>query len=535
MPAASPPPLVSVENVTLRLGGVTVFSGLHLCLHKGEHLALLGPNGAGKTTLLRLLQAELRPAQLSSPSPASSGAAAFSAASSPVREEGRMAWGFEGVPDTSALSARTHVRLVSPGQQRNYVRQGWNISGEEIILSGLDNAVMVYGEVDARHYEAAVRLAEEANASHLLGVQAPAMSQGQLRLVLLLRALMSAPGLLLLDEPFDGLDAVAREDITRCIALAARRGSTVLLTAHRPEDIPGFIREALVLRNGTLSRHSVGALPQLFIQAEHTHNETVFADRGTYGDTRPSAREHAASPAATAAEPPLLRLAHVDVFIERRQVLFDINWVVWPGEQWLVSGRNGAGKSTLLRLLYGEEFAAYGGEVLWRGRERPPLEELRAQVGYVSDRLQDAYDYDLHAEDVVISGLRGSIGLYHEPGEDERALARVWLERLGVGHVAGVPFHSLSSGTARRVLLARALAGAPPVLLLDEPCSGLDPESRALFLAALPHLAARGVSIIHVTHHAGDRSELFTHELILEDGRVVSEGPRDAFGAQQGS
>lgn len=218
----------------------------------------------------------------------------------------------------------------------------------------------------------------------------------------------------------------------------------------------------------------------------------------------------------------------MDVFIDRRKVLSDISWTVLPGEQWLISGRNGSGKSTLLRLLYGEEFAAFGGSLLWNGAPRPGLEELRARVGFVSDRLHDRYEYDLPADEVVISGLRGSVGLYHTPEPEERELARTWLRRLGLQDIAGRPFHSLSGGTARRVLLARALASSPPVLLLDEPCSGLDAAGRDLFFQALEELAASGISLFYVSHLQEEAGSLFTHELRLEQGRIAFAGERRA-------
>jgi molybdate transport system ATP-binding protein len=223
---------------------------------------------------------------------------------------------------------------------------------------------------------------------------------------------------------------------------------------------------------------------------------------------------------------PLLRLSGVDVFIDRQKVLEGIDWQVRHGEQWMVSGPNGSGKSTLLRLLYGEEFAAWGGLLEWCGGLRPPLEDLRLGVGYVSDRLQYGSDADLTAEEAVITGLRGHMALYTEPTRPERELAREWLDRMGMLACAGDVLGGLSSGEARKVLLARALAGSPPVLLLDEPCSGLDAPGRERFLQSLPLLAAGGVTIIHVSHRKQDSSPLFTHELVLERGRVARQGIR---------
>ena len=575
LPPPSSAPLVRLDRVSAGFGGVPVFSHLSLTLYQGEHLVLAGPNGAGKSTLLRLLQGDIRPLPHIPPDP-----------------PGRVWYAFDGVEDASALNAREHVRTVSPAMQRNYARQGWKISGEEILLSGLDNAAMLYGEVSAREYERAVRLAESAGAAHLLGMQAPAMSQGQLRLALILRALMSRPALLLLDEPFDGLDAPARESVGRCIALAAERGSTLVVSAHRKEDIPDGIASALVFTSGGLARRpahppeslfapdastwpSAPAGDSFFVEANRVqmwapptpartwpaldpangerqrftigHNEDCcsitqpFSVPESSGPPRspqlahPPAQDECAFVRDIRAlgpdGPPLFELSGVAVYIDRKQVLTDVNWSVRKGERWAVAGRNGSGKSTLLRLLYGEEFAAYGGTLLWCGKPRPGLDELRHGVGYVSDRLQDVYDYDLSAEAVVVSGLRGHIGLYEEPAAEELAVAREWLARMGLAHAGASPFFSLSSGTARRVLLARALAASPPVLLLDEPCSGLDKAGRALFFQALENLAARGVTLIHVSHRSGDACALFNRELRLEEGRVISSGAPHCAGA----
>ncbi|MDL2216805.1 ATP-binding cassette domain-containing protein, partial [Desulfovibrio sp. OttesenSCG-928-M14] len=417
--------LVRLRNVDVAYGShEPVFRGLNLDIMVGGHLALIGANGSGKSTLLRLLHGDQRPLQKPD-----------------GQSAGSICWYANGREENSALAARAMARLVSPDQQRNYMRQGWKLSGEEILVSGLDNAVMVYGEVSSALYQRAQALAEQAGALPLLGLTAPAMSQGQLRLLLVLRALMSQPALLLLDEPLDGLDAPARKAVFQALELAADRGATMVVSAHRQADIPPQITAALLVENG-----AVRSVP-------------LLAESSSFAAIPP--KEHLTAPfvpKAPSDSAPLLELVHVDVFIDRRKVLCDLNWRVDTGQQWRISGGNGAGKSTLLRLLYGEEFAAYGGTLLWHGKPRPALDELRASIGFVSDRLQADYADNLSAEEVVISGLSGSIGLYHEASEAERTLALAWLKHLGVARYAARPFHSLSFGNARRVLLARALA-----------------------------------------------------------------------------
>jgi molybdate transport system ATP-binding protein len=476
-----------------------VFSDLCLSLFFNEHLALVGANGAGKSTLLSLLQGSLRPVQ----------------GLPDAQNPGKIFWCFTGREDSSALTALEHTRLVSPAGQRRYLKHGSGLSGEDILLSGLSNSFMPYGPAPEQDLRRCGDLARACAALPLLSQTVQAMSQGELRLCLILRAVMSRPALLLLDEPFDGLDEKARSRVLLSLEIAAQDGATLVISAHRKADIPPFVPEALLVRKGVITRHAITRLPP------------PYRDFGT--EVPPLSTGQAAprfAGAAVRAAGALLRVRNACVFIEHTPVLHNINWVIRQGEQWLVSGPNGAGKSTLLRLLYGDENAAFGGSVSWRGRKRIGLEELRRHAGYVSDRLQDLYDYDLSAEDVVVSGLRGSIGLYGEPGPAEAGLARAWLERMGAADLAKAPFHSLSSGNARRVILARAMAGSPAVLILDEPCSGLDPEGRDRFLAILPELAARGTSLIYVSHRDEPVDPLFTHELRLDKGRVISAGRR---------
>ncbi|MDR1945776.1 MAG: ATP-binding cassette domain-containing protein [Desulfovibrio sp.] len=532
-PGEAAPIMARLERVYAGYSRNPVFSDLSLELRFGKHLALVGANGSGKSTLLSLLHGDLRPAQ-----------------DLPDRDRpGKIFWYFEGVADPSPLAAREHTRLVSPAQQRRLVKLGAAITGREIILSGLDNAMMLYGEVSDRDHRRVSASAEAVGARQLLSLRLPSMSQGQLRLCLILRALAGRPRLLLLDEPFDGLDAEAGRRVACSLELAAE-SCTLLASSHRTEDIPSFMREMLMLRNGRVTRLALrGTRP-------YRRDSPAVSDPVRAAFPGPPVRAEAGGLL------PLLRLEHVNVYIDGVLVLHDINWTVQAGENWLLSGPNGSGKSSLLRLIYGDEQAALGGIVSRYGGKRPgpeyftianaaavrpagvgkacfrrqapegasqnqiALEELRRSVGYVSDRLQDLYEYDLSAEDTVISGLRGSIGLYGEPERDERELARSRLRDMGILHLAEVPLHSLSTGNARKVMLARALVASPPLLLLDEPCSGLDPESRERFLDSLRGLAQRGVSLIYVSHRNDRANDIFTHELRLERGRIVYAGPR---------
>ena len=227
---------------------------------------------------------------------------------------------------------------------------------------------------------------------------------------------------------------------------------------------------------------------------------------------------------------PLLVMEKVTVFVDRVPVLHDIDWVVIRGEPWAVTGANGAGKSTLLRLIAGEEFAAAGGDVrLMPDDSDDPargLLALRRHVSIVSDRLQAHYAYDITAMDCVLSGIEGHIGLYGTPAAHDMERARHWLAFLDLSEIAERRIRTLSTGQLRRVLLARALMAKPLLLLLDEPCSGLDDASRRQFLQLLGKLVLCGVHLIMVSHHDEDIIPEITHTLRLADGRVLTSGPR---------
>lgn len=502
---ATPPlvPLFRAENLSVSFGEKSIFSGVNFSIYPGDHLAIIGKNGSGKSTLLKIISAELRPPH-STESPS-------------------IFWGFSGALSPSALDPKTYIRVVSPAQQANYIRQGWSETGRGVVLSGLSNTPLLYDVPSEQEVEIVERLATSAGLSALLDREIASMSQGQLRAILLMRALIGNPLLLLLDEPFDGLDTTTKQSITKLMHFAADTGTTLLITSHRAEDIPPFIKNIYTPTQTELtpvaSMHPLDAIepPQFLcnpIDIDVATSNDVFLTLLTKQTTRASA--------LLPQNGDIFRLTDVDVFVDRQKILENIQWVVKKNEHWVISGKNGSGKSTLLRLLYGEEFVAFGGNICWFGKGRVTLDVLHSYIGYVSDSLHYRYEYDLTSEQVVLSGISGTIGLYSEPADEDRFMAKQWMEKLDLLSLADTPYDRLSTGQARRILLARALAGAPPILLLDEPFSGLDPESRAKFFQLLPLLAKSGIQLIMVSHYTDDYRNVFTHKLALEKGRVTS-------------
>lgn len=232
---------------------------------------------------------------------------------------------------------------------------------------------------------------------------------------------------------------------------------------------------------------------------------------------------------------PLLEIE--DVRVARgagRPMLDGVDLTIPLGRHTAILGRNGSGKSTLVKLVTRQLYPTAGpdgapGRVRIFGREAWDVFELRRMLGVVSPALQADYAGEdrLEVFDAVVSGFFAARGVWnHAVTEPMRRASREALERMGAGHLIGREMASLSTGEARRVLIARALTHRPRALLLDEPCAGLDPATRRLFLETLREVARDGVTLVLVTHHVEEILPEIGHLVLLREGRVLAEGAK---------
>lgn len=232
-----------------------------------------------------------------------------------------------------------------------------------------------------------------------------------------------------------------------------------------------------------------------------------------------------------AADAPLLQLRNAQVRRAGKIILDVDDFSIAEGESIAILGPNGSGKSTFVSLVTREVFPFHRDEppVVFRGDPRMTLADAKACTGVVSSTMQDQIRVHLPADEVVVGGLFGSLGVppRRKPTDRQMAMARDVMEGLGIADLAKRDILTLSTGQARRVLVARALVNDPDVLVFDEPCSGLDPEGMYYVRQTISRLAGSGRAIILVTHYLEDVVPEIGRVVLLKDGRIQAAGHKE--------
>jgi iron complex transport system ATP-binding protein len=226
---------------------------------------------------------------------------------------------------------------------------------------------------------------------------------------------------------------------------------------------------------------------------------------------------------------PLLHIQNLSVVRGTTTLLDQVSWRVARGEHWVILGPNGCGKTSLLKALTAYLTPGAGEiELLGERYGESDWRELRLHIGLVTSALQAGVPPDEPALETVVSGKYAQLDLWMDVTPADRRAARKLLRFVNAGTLAGRLWGQLSQGERQRILIARALMAKPELLILDEPCAGLDPVAREQFLQFIESLARqpRGPALVLVTHHVEEITPGFTHALLLKAGRVHAGGPR---------
>jgi len=490
-------PLIELHNVDVVLQGMTVLRDLSWELRPGEHWAVLGGNGSGKSTFLRLIRGEIWPAP----------------------GKGERIYRLTGERQHTAVGVRERFALVSPELHDRYLQQEWRLTALQAVESGFGLGDYAYRKLTAAERNAAREMLRLLGVEKLASSDVQRLSTGELRKVLIARALVARPPILALDEACDGLDTPSRIDLLSRLENIARSGTQLLFVTHRREEILPSIRNVLVLQDGRIRETTTReAITRPQVVTRRLGSATIPA----------VAKKRPKRPART-----LIRIEGADVFLERRRVLRNINWEIRSDQHWAVIGRNGAGKTTLLKLAFSDLYPAWGGKVTrFEFTARNTIRQVRSKLGFVSPELQANYRRAATGFEIVASGFFDSIGLHDRLTPRQTRRAKALIEQFVEPDLAQKTGLQMSYGELRKMLLLRAIVHEPELLICDEPFDGLDAAARVDFGWMLDALmAVAGARLVLVTHHVGYLPQRITDGLLLEHGEIVKQGAMEEIRA----
>jgi molybdate transport system ATP-binding protein len=469
--------------MTIRLEDLTVHFDERFALHNidwqiedNQHWVITGANGSGKSALAAVL------------------------AGAGERVSGTLS----GVPPRVGLvSFEAQAELIAAELKKD------DADIMDVIAEGTPvREILLNGETDPALVD---ELARMFGLEPLLDQAFRKLSTGESRKMLLVRALASQPDLLVLDEPFDGLDVNTLAMLQQYLAGLVETIPMVLVL-NRFDEFPDFITHIAYVEDGRLAhrveRSDETAYAELY---QLLHLKTTDLDvPGADPDTAIEALDPAQ---------PLVKLNGVSIKYGERVLIDKLHWTIERNQHWQLSGPNGSGKTGLLSLITGDHPQCYVNDIFVFGFKRGSGEsiwQIKQYIGYVSTSLQWDYRVGTSLRNVIISGFFDSIGLYTKCTERQRQIADQWLALLGMGARADQPFNKLSYGDQRLLLIARAMVKHPPLLILDEPCLGLDDMNRQLVLALIEKICAgTETSVIYVNHHPEDQIKGIDNYLAL--------------------
>lgn len=338
------------------------------------------------------------------------------------------------------------------------------------------------------------------------------LSSGELRKFQLTKTLLSNPRVLIMDNPFIGLDAKTRDQLHALLCELIRMTCLqIILVLSKTDDIPSLITHVIPVENRmcgdkiTLKAYLAGCKPVPERVLSKEKEERILAL--PYGDGFYHT-DH------------VVDLNKVSIRYGERTILKELDWSVKCGEKWALSGDNGSGKSTLLSLVCADNPQSYACDITLFGRKRGSGEsiwEIKKHIGYVSPEMHRAYLKNLPAIDIVASGLHDSVGLYKRPRPEQMETCEWWMDIFGIADLKERSFLQLSSGEQRLVLLARAFVKDPELLILDEPLHGLDLINRRLVKDIIETFCRRrDKTMIMVTHYKDELPMCITGSLHLK-------------------
>ena len=474
---------IEIINARARKPEWSMAEPVNFYMEEGEHIAIVGRNGAGKSMFVDLLTGR------------------HPAFPDMVR------YGFDEPYDN--LKYISFRDTYGGDNDRTYfLQQRWNQMeiDEETPTVGqkLEEAYQLAGEDTPTRRALQQHLYELFHLEGLLDKYIILLSSGELRKYKLAASLFTNPKVLIMDNPFIGLDAQTRDQLKNLMTMLAKeQGLQIILVLAKTDEIPAFITHIVEVKE-------MKVMPKVAHRGQSLCNPVANAPYSQQGQ----------SPCATAAPEEVIKFNKVTIRYGTRTILKDLDWTVRKGEHWSLSGQNGSGKSTLLSLVCADNPQSYACDISLFGHKRGSGEsiwDIKKHIGYVSPEMHRSYKQNIPAIQIVASGLKDTVGLYVKPNDVEKAQCRKWLTNFGIGHLADRKFLEMSSGEQRLVLLARAFVKEPNLLILDEPLHGLDDANRRMVKEHVDdYCQDSSKTLIYVTHYQEELPYCIDHSIYLE-------------------
>ncbi|MFM1963312.1 MAG: hypothetical protein RLZZ172_2157 [Bacteroidota bacterium] len=477
------------SNLFVQLGGKPVLKYINLHVGVDENLAITGESGSGKSSLAKAIGQKIF----------------FRGEISFLSEHGQK------LSPSVILIEQQHTFKNNCNVSNFYYQQRFNSCDAEdtrTVLDDLSNAL-------AEDVDSWIDRLGLTNILHKPIIQ---LSNGENKRLQLVKAIVQKPDLIILDNPFTGLDASGRKTLVHILTELTKTEIKIILIAQQ-EDIPDCIDKIIVLKDGIIEsnhcnqKQDIKSMEAGFAQ-DKISTQKIELLRNIYAEKTPEFTE-------------AIRMEEVTISYNGRNILTDVNWRVKKGERWLVTGANGSGKSTLLSLINADNPQAYANKIWLFDRKRGTGEsiwDIKKNIGYVSPELHLYFDKGISAFDAVASGLYDTIGLFRKPSSKDIQLIRNWMSIINVDESGSRMLSQLSLGQQRLVMLARALVKAPPLLILDEPCQGLDAKQTNGFKSLIEAICqVSDTTLIYVSHYTNDIPQSIRKRLNLIEGHALQD------------
>lgn len=525
--------IIKIEGGVIRNPLFRMASPIDFELNAGEQIAIVGDNGSGKSRLVDVIVGKCALMPMNevkydfTPSKAkmvSDNIKYLSFRDSYGTSEGvyyyQQRWNQNDISETPLVSdlLAEATRIAEEGLKRKSVYDKFLVRDE---TPEEEAARLAEEEADrqAMHKELEMvknHLFEIFHLDQLLDKHVILLSSGELRKFQLTKTLLTNPRVLIMDNPFIGLDVEARRQLSEFLTLLTKETNVaVVLVLSKTDDIPDFITHVVPVRDMavqpkiTLKEYceAMPAVPAHMLSEEKAQAIINLPYADDVQDDAPGTKQ-------------VIDFRKVNIRYGARTILKDLSFTVMNGEHWALSGENGAGKSTLLSIVCADNPQSYANDIVLFGHQRGKGEsiwDIKKHIGYISPEMHRAFLKDLPSIDIVASGLSDVSGLYRKPKPEQRAICQFWMDVFGIGQLADTTFLKLSSGEQRLVLLARAFVKDPALLILDEPLHGLDLRNRRLVKDVIETFCKRrNKTMIMVTHYKEELPNNIDHTIFLK-------------------